>query len=911
MLTCNMIATANLMVPLNGNVTLQKKVSTMNKEGIRLNGNSISYKGKRIQLDERNFFINSELTEQEKKQCPYVFQSVNEATGHLTDGTEAEPMTLYIAPGVYWIDNPDDPEVRIPIEGETPYGLKINCNGLRLYGLTDDPQDVVLACNRGQTQGAVGNFTMLRIEGNEVSAENITFGNYCNVDLIYPRNPKLNRPKRMDAIVQAQLVHCRGDKYVIRNCRFISRLNLCPFTGGKRTLFENCHFESTDDALCGTGVYIDCDFTFYSSKPFYATSKTGAVFFNCDINVLTEGKQYFTKVGSPVAVIDTRFHADNDTRFLGWTQVPTENQRNYQYGVSYNGKSYRLHPSNDWITIDMTDKEALQAYLIHYKDKKVYNTYNLLCGDDDWDPMQVKGLISKAEKKQGRRLTGIPTLLTVTPVQGEIESSVTDITLKATFTRFGNYASPMQPLTWSVSPEFAKDVELKPLADGSCQVTGRNIDDETKRIVVKATSADGLESASVITVKPKMLEAPKFIRLPEIRLFSEEHVANAAEAATVSHSENLPGKSYQQKAELTSTSLPKMEHRRLDVTDKKNIHTIRTDHLQDAPFRRGIIRVDYELDLQGRKDESIISWYRCTDAQGSDAVEVATSRRNQPEQSYQLSACDVGYYLLAKVSPKHLRCLPGETKQAITPRAIALADIVPTNRFYTDFQNFATAYQPHILPGFWTVDGYKPADTKDFEWEPKQDGNWFYGKGNNGASAHYGLLQGHKGARLLYTPTQKHTEGMKITLQIDPAKTAGQGFGSATGQYLDICLKFDPQTLSGYGLRIIRTPKNDSAVDFYLIQYQNGVVNCISKAVSASCYLSTCTVKLTAHNGKLTATATSNSTEKRKEKAGVEKEVHLEANIQPNEFGGVAIQHTGSTGDSASQLRSLEIIWEH
>ena len=165
-----------------------------------LHDNYILYKGKKILLNDKNFYIDGNLKAQDTGKCPYVFTSVNEAMRHLKDGIESNPMTLYIAPNVYWIDNPDDPEIRKPSHGDTPYGLEIKCSGLRIYGLSDDPQDVVLACNRGQTQGAIGNYTMFYMEGNEISAENITFGNYCNVDLTYPHNPALNRQKRMDAV---------------------------------------------------------------------------------------------------------------------------------------------------------------------------------------------------------------------------------------------------------------------------------------------------------------------------------------------------------------------------------------------------------------------------------------------------------------------------------------------------------------------------------------------------------------------------------------------------------------------------------------------------------------------------------------------------------------------------------------
>lgn len=119
-----------------------------------------------------------------------------------------DSATLFIAPSVYWLDDPDDPAVRTDDDG-TPFAVKLKCRKLKITGLADAPQDVVLAVNRGQTQGAVGNFTMFQFDGDELITENITFGNYCNVDLVYPRNPRLNRPKRKDAIVQAQIGICK------------------------------------------------------------------------------------------------------------------------------------------------------------------------------------------------------------------------------------------------------------------------------------------------------------------------------------------------------------------------------------------------------------------------------------------------------------------------------------------------------------------------------------------------------------------------------------------------------------------------------------------------------------------------------------------------------------------------------
>src|SRR5579872_7137013 len=147
----------------------------------------IVYKGKKITLGPNALYIDGQLTSAEAARFPYVFNSVNEAVKHLKDGTEASPMVLYIAPYVYWIDDPEDTTIRVPKPGATsPFGLEIKCEWLKFYGLSDDAHNVVLAANRGQTMGAKGNFTIFRISGQGTSAENVTFGNYCNIDLDYP-----------------------------------------------------------------------------------------------------------------------------------------------------------------------------------------------------------------------------------------------------------------------------------------------------------------------------------------------------------------------------------------------------------------------------------------------------------------------------------------------------------------------------------------------------------------------------------------------------------------------------------------------------------------------------------------------------------------------------------------------------
>ncbi|MCR5180537.1 MAG: hypothetical protein K6C30_04915 [Bacteroidaceae bacterium] len=502
-----------------------------------------------------------------------VFATVNEALRQAERYADDSLWTVVqIEPGVYWIDDPDDEAVRQPEEGDnTPYGLKVRLNRTRLVGMSERPEDVVLACNRGQTHGAAGNFTMLHITGSDVVAENITFGNYCNVDLVYPRNPKLNRKRRADPIVQAQLIICRGDRYRARNCRFISRLNLCPFVGARHVDFEDCYFECTDDALCGTGTYSHCRFTFFSSKPFYATSPQGAVLEDCDIHSKVHGTQYLTKVSDRVTLRRCRWTSDDPDLKIAWTKNP--------------------NPRHVCLMEDCT-------------------------------------------------LNGRPLVLPPTP---------------------------------------------------------------------------------------------------------------------------------------------------------------------DVPM-------------------------------------------------------PVGTPMLA---------------------------LIP---------------QQTIAPGRWTLDAYKPSDTRAYGWSVTADRPaWCYGEGVDGAEGCYGLIQNVRGARLMYTGLDDEDYGNQtLTAELAPCKSAGQGFGSATGQYLDICVKFDTHTLTGYGLRFIRTPEYDKAVDVYLVEYVNGEISPITEPAKCVLFRRGCRVTLSAKGNTLSALI-----------ANGDSSQSLIATIShPNSFGGIHFQHTGTTGASATVVQSLDCRYD-
>lgn len=723
------------------------------------------------------------------------------------------PLTVEFEPGVYWIDDPYDPEVRYPEPGESiPYGLKLRLNNVRFVGLSDSPEDVVLACDRGQTMGAYGNFTMFHFTGDDVSFENLTLGNFCNVDLEYPRDPSLNRPRRAKPIVQAQLAICDGDRYMARNCRFISRLNLCPLAGAKRALFDNCYFECTDDALCGSGVYLGCRFLFFSSKPFYRTDGDGAVFLNCDIETHTHGRQYLTKVGSPVAMVDCRWKSEDDNLKIDWTPYPSESLKCYKHNLTLNGAPLTIGggvPNS----VDMSGKDILSAY----KFGGEYNVCNLVGGYDGWNPLAQDTSI----------LRKIPVCLRLNEADVTLRSESDTLRLTA--------SSPVR--SWVTDCDGLNIVFQD---DNECMVVGINESDDLQSGVVTAVTAEGLEAACSVTVEPPVLPAPSLLSKPQL----------------------IRGKdSYE---------------------------------------------LEYQLGLDGREDRSLITWHRCKAADGSDGIPVAVTRGRAPLRRYSVTAADRGWRIMAVIRPKHVRSNPGEPVRVISEEIpdVKVAEMVNE----TDFSSFPTDCQPNIIPGFWTVDAFKPEDTAPYDWTPDSSNAWFYGNGFDAARESEGLVPQSRGARLMYQPVNGADGEMIVELDVDPCKSAGQGFGSATGQYMDVCLKYDPETLTGYGLRIMRTVKNDKAVDFQLMKFEGGKAEPISEAVSATCFRVGCMIRIEFGKGRLNAVVINDKF--RNDRADLPSEVRLEAAAEENGFGGFSLQHTGSTGASACVLKRLRIEWE-
>lgn len=807
--------------------------------------------------DSCHLLLDSRLTNEEVQNTPYAYNNIREALSDraLNGATEKQSVTIYIAPGVYWLENPQSDEVIMREDPEDiyPYGCKVNCANLRLVGLSENAEDVVIAVNRGNDHGAKGNYTLFHFSGEQLEMENLTLGNYCCVDLEYASDPALSVKKRTEAITQAQLADTDADKFYAKNCRFVSRLNLYPVCGAGRSLYEKCHFEQTDDALNGNAVYLDCDFDFYSGMPIYEASGTGTVFLHCTFrcNYPQDGEthaQYFTKVGGQITLIDSSFGGLPDTKVaVSWTKYPSIALKCYQANVTYPKERFLMPETADAHTVDIAGKALAEAYYIRNGEEMIYNVYNLLGGEDKWDPLGNGEKICDAGK------TDLPTQLLLDEENFELEAGGFPISITAKCLTFDG-REVKRKIHFIIEGDETDSIEVQQVSEDSCllQLNHSNIEHETE-VILTAQTEEGLQTSAYIRIHPRKVPAPTFTAKPAI-------------------------------------------------------------------CREGkILRLTYDF-AEAEKDGSDITWYRSKSIRGEGKIMTAVSQPGRPENVYALTGDDVGYYISTQIRPGTEHSEYGEVVQCFYEKAISPED-VEMDGIRTDFHNLPLCSHAGNIKGVWIFDAMRPEDTYDFEkWgREKTKDPWHYGVTGDGSKGE-GLYQGMQGARIRYTPTTESgaesKRNMEVLLEADPAKTAGQGFGSA-GQYLDICLKMDTETLDGYGLRILRTAAHSDAVSVYLIKYVCGQVQIISREVVTSCFVTGCRIQVRYENGRLSAKVwTVTEPTAVQQKRGYAREVELTAEVDESEKAentGLLIWHTGSLGTenwrNTTMLHGVSILY--
>jgi pectinesterase len=686
------------------------------------------------------------------------YKTLQAAYAAAQPGTETKPTVIGIKPNVYLIQGTDDPQP----------SLAITKDWITLLGLTNNRRAVVIADNRGLDEGASDDGYLLDVKATGFTAKNLTILNYCNCDYEYPGDPTKNLQMRNPTITQAVALQAAGDKHVYQNVAILSRLDTM-FLRTTRSYFKNCYIEGTDDWMGGgqMSVWQDCDLVYPTGHG--VMSATNCVFFNCNFQATRGMEFYKSEFGSaarPDTLINCTLPVSTPQSRVAWvrgTAVPRPNK----VSLTYKNKDTAGNPV---VIYDDTESPPAFTYSRELSDKELlaYNPWNLLRAaanqsPDDWDPAGLK-------KKYPSASYDNPVYRIALKIG---DDDTTDATARAA----------------------GIDTGISPARFATIRTGGEGV-----AITATPLPAD-TDDSSISWSTPSKLVA---LSQPEGRYV----------VVTGQNTTDLP-----QYVPIQATASNGFYVTAYVFVQPKFINPPK---LTIAPSIQsptsGKVHIVYALALAGRTDHSLITWYTCDDAAGTNPQKIAVSRGDQPLTDYTLLPGDVGKYLRASIEPKFAISDPGPAVFAIAKIPIAAAD-VPSPNVSPNFQNFVESPTATPTSGNWLIQGV---------WTivPRPDlTNGFGIRAGTGKRGSRG-----EGSFLYYYNSSPATD-MQIDLVITPDKTEGTVFAvpgspddtGTRNSYGDIFIKYDPLTKTGYSLRYWRTTQSAAACTYQFYKIDNGV----------------------------------------------------------------------------------------
>jgi hypothetical protein len=305
------------------------------------------------------------------------------------------------------------------------------------------------------------------------------------------------------------------------------------------------------------------------------------------------------------------------------------------------------------------------------------------------------------------------------------------------------------------------------------------------------------------------------------------------------------------------------------------------------PPAGGMATVDYTLDLGGKRDESLVTWYICDDATGDKARKVGVSRGRHPLKALPLTPGYVGKYLKVTLEPKHQISDPGPLVQALSAKPVAAAD-VPSSTVSPDFRNFVTETNATYVSGLWTVLG---------AWSIVPEDDSASGGGNSESTMLVpperlvngcGIRPSAPGELLYQQDADCGDMQIDLVMGAEKQGTVFSVPGSpadsgANNLHSDIFIKYDPRTRNGYALRFWRTTQSDKKCMYQLYKIEHGAGSPLDdRQVLSGVFKASTHMTLKVTGAKLAVSAFND----------IDKEtLTLEGTIIPNRFGGAGVSY--------------------
>lgn len=234
----------------------------------------------------------------------------------------------------------------------------------------ESKENTIIIWNDYSGKGDINTFTSytVLVQGNDFSAENITFENNAG------------------RVGQAVALHVEADRAVFKNCRIIGDQDtLYAGVDNSRQYYYNCYIEGTTDFIFGpaTAVFENC--VIHCKKNSYITAAStpkgqpyGFVFLNCKVTASEEAqKVYLGRPWRPYA----------QTVFINTVlgeHIRPEGWHNWSKPDAEKTAFYAEHKSKGpgaSVKTRVTWSKQLSA-----REVKKYKPAIILAGDDNWNP---------------------------------------------------------------------------------------------------------------------------------------------------------------------------------------------------------------------------------------------------------------------------------------------------------------------------------------------------------------------------------------------------------------------------------------------------------------------------------------------------------------------------------------------
>ena len=324
-------------------------------------------------LNRKHMLVDSALEKSQPE--AFMYRTIQEAADAIEDGTWESPSVIDLKPDVYWTGGT-----------QTKCGLVVNRNWLTIRGLGEGPEDTVIADARGHMVnsfpadgGANSPAQTMIVNGDGLHLENLTVGNYLNLDLVYPRDPSKNRPMASEVVTQAYALASKGnyDCWTVENCRIVGMLDTLSFHL-KRLYMHNTLIEGTKDFIGGgaAAVYEDCRILIHDTCPMYMAGRQGTLYRNCRFTVSLPDFDtvYLTKFGEQLMLDHCSF--EGNVRHLEWELETKRDGRCYARALTLNGEPVCFSPEAPYTTTPITEEN-----------EEAFSVLNMLGGADGWDPV--------------------------------------------------------------------------------------------------------------------------------------------------------------------------------------------------------------------------------------------------------------------------------------------------------------------------------------------------------------------------------------------------------------------------------------------------------------------------------------------------------------------------------------------